>query len=111
MGAKPRRSWWSRWWKAIVISAVIVVALFIAGSAVAAKFTESNEFCGTDCHEMWPYRDTWEKSAHKNADCVQCHIPPGPVDFVETKLYASREVWVRAKFSAPDLAPGHLPRW
>ena len=35
------------------------VVLFIGGSALAARFTESNKFCGTDCHEMWPYRDTW----------------------------------------------------
>ena len=89
-----RRSWWSRWWKRLAIIVGVLVLLFIGGSALAAKFTENNKFCGTDCHEMWPYRDTWAKSTHKNADCVQCHIPPGPVNFVKTKMAASREVWV-----------------
>ena len=88
------RSWWSRWWKRIAIVVGILVILFIGGSAVAAKFTESNKFCGTDCHEMWPYRDTWAKSTHKQVDCVKCHIAPGPVNFLKTKMAASREVWV-----------------
>jgi nitrate/TMAO reductase-like tetraheme cytochrome c subunit len=92
--ASVERSWWSRWWKRIAIVVAVIVVLFVGGSAVAARFTESNKFCGTDCHEMWPYRDTWAKSAHKQVDCVQCHIPPGPVNFVKTKLAASREIWV-----------------
>src|SRR5674536_122719 len=91
--AEKTRSWWShRWAQAIVVVGVLVV-LFVGGSALAAKFTESNKFCGTDCHEMWPYRDTWAASTHKNAACVKCHIPPGPANFVLTKMYASREVW------------------
>ena len=95
-GAKQpaERSWWSRWWKRIAIVVGILVILFIGGSALAAKFTENNKFCGTDCHEMWPYRDTWAKSTHKQVDCVKCHIAPGPVNFLKTKMAASREVWV-----------------
>ena len=111
MGARSGRSWWSRWWKRLAIIAGVLVVLFVGASAVAAKFTESNRFCGTDCHEMWPYRDTWEKSAHKDAACVQCHIPPGPVNFVETKLYASREVWVHVtgQVKAPIKVTRHVP--
>ena len=29
-----------------------------------------------------------------SVDCVQCHIPPGPINFIKTKMAASREVWV-----------------
>ena len=94
MEEQEKRSWWSRWWKRLAIIVGVLVILMIGGTAVAAKFTESNKFCGTDCHEMWPYRDTWEKSTHKNANCVQCHIPPGPANLAITKFYASREVWV-----------------
>ena len=93
-GSSARRSWWSRWWKRLAIVVGVLVLLSIGGSALAAKFTENNKFCGTDCHEMWPYRDTWAKSTHKQVDCVQCHIAPGPVSFLKTKLAASREVWV-----------------
>jgi len=93
-GQPAKRSWWSRWWKRLAIIVGVLVLLFIGGSALAAKFTENNKFCGTDCHEMWPYRDTWAKSTHKQVDCVQCHIAPGPVSFLKTKMAASREVWV-----------------
>ena len=92
--ADQSRSWWSRNWKRIAIVVGVLVVLFIGGSAVAARFTESNKFCGTDCHEMWPYRDTWATSTHKATNCVMCHIAPGPVNFLKTKLAASREVWV-----------------
>ena len=65
---------------------MVVVLFLILASTVAARFTESDKFCGTACHEMWPYRDTWAKSTHKTAECVQCHIPPGAVNFVLTKM-------------------------
>jgi hypothetical protein len=104
-------SWWSRWRKRIAFIVVVVVVVFIGGSAVAARFTESNKFCGTDCHEMWPYRNTWAASTHKNANCVQCHIPPGPVNFALTKLYASREVWVHVtgQVKVPILVTRRIP--
>ena len=101
--AKQVRRWWSPWWAKVLVVLGIFALLFIGGSAVAAKFTESNKFCGTDCHEMWPYRDTWETSAHKNVACVQCHIPPGAVNFAKTKISASREVWVH--FTGLSKAP------
>ena len=96
--------------KLLIVLAVVLVVL-VSASAVAARFTESNKFCGTDCHEMWPYRDTWEKSTHKNTDCVQCHIPPGAVNFAVTKLYASREVWVHftGQVKAPIKVTRHIP--
>ena len=105
------RSWWSRWWKRLAIVVGVLVVLFVGGSALAAKFTESNKFCGTDCHEMWPYRDTWAKSTHKQVDCVKCHIPPGPVNFLITKAYASREVWVHftGLSKKPITVTRHIP--
>jgi nitrate/TMAO reductase-like tetraheme cytochrome c subunit len=109
--ADQSRSWWSRNWKRIAIVVGVLVVLFIGGSAVAARFTESNRFCGSDCHEMWPYRDTWAASTHKTTDCVQCHIPPGPFNFAKTKLAASREIWVHftGQVKAPILVTRHIP--
>ena len=108
---ETKRSRWSRWWKRLAVLAAMVIVLVIAATAVAARFTESNKFCGTDCHEMWPYRDTWATSTHRNAECVQCHIPPGPVNFVETKLAASREVWVHftGQVKVPIKVTRHVP--
>jgi cytochrome c nitrite reductase small subunit len=111
VAARARGSWWSRWWKRLAIIAGVLVVLLVGASAVAARFTESNKFCGTDCHEMWAYRDAWQQSPHKDAACVQCHIPPGPVNFVETKLSASREIWVHltGQVKAPIKVTRHVP--
>ena len=109
--AKKARTWWSPWWAKVLVVVGVLAVLFIGGSALAAKFTESNKFCGTDCHEMWPYRDTWAKSTHKSAECVKCHIAPGPVNFALTKMYASREVWVHftGVSKAPIRVTRHIP--
>jgi len=106
-----RGSWWSRWWRRLAVIVVVLIVLAVVASVAAARFTESDKFCGTDCHEMWPYRDIWEKSSHRDAACVQCHIPPGYVNFVETKLYASREVWVHftGQVKAPIKVTRHVP--
>ena len=106
-----RRFWQRRIGKAVVMVAVAAPLLLIAGSLVAARATESNQFCGTDCHEMWPYRDAWEASAHSETDCVECHIPPGAVNFALTKMYASREVWIHftGQVKAPIRVTRHIP--
>jgi nitrate/TMAO reductase-like tetraheme cytochrome c subunit len=108
MEAHVKKSFWRRWPGIVIILGAFVLVFGAGSMAVAARFTENNRFCGTDCHEMWPYRDTWAKSTHKKVDCVKCHIPPGPVNFVETKLYASREVWVH--FSGQVKAPIKVTR-
>jgi len=111
MEDRVRKSFWRRWPGILIVLGVLAVVFGGGSMAVAAKFTENNRFCGTDCHEMWPYRDTWAKSTHKKVDCVKCHIPPGPVKFVETKLYASREVWVHfsGQVKAPILVTRKIP--
>jgi nitrate/TMAO reductase-like tetraheme cytochrome c subunit len=102
---------WRRRSGRITIAAAVVLALFVVASFTAARFTENNRFCGTDCHEMWPYRDTWQASAHKRVDCVRCHIPPGPINFIETKLAALREVYVHftGQVKAPIKVTRHIP--
>jgi nitrate/TMAO reductase-like tetraheme cytochrome c subunit len=94
-----------------VFGLVVLAVLLVGSMFAAASFTESNRFCGTDCHEMWPYRDTWQASAHKNLSCVRCHIPPGPVNFIETKFYAFREVWVHftGQVKAPIAVTRKIP--
>jgi nitrate/TMAO reductase-like tetraheme cytochrome c subunit len=109
--AARTRSWWAHWWAKAAVVVAILVVLFVGGTAVASRFTESNAFCGTSCHEMWPYRDTWAASTHKHANCVQCHIAPGLVNFLKTKLAASREVWVHitGQVKAPITVTRHIP--
>jgi nitrate/TMAO reductase-like tetraheme cytochrome c subunit len=108
---RARRSFWRRPLGIAVIVACAFFIVFVAGSLVMARATESNKFCGTDCHEMWPYRDSWAVSSHKDVDCVTCHIPPGVFSFIKTKLAASREVWVHftGQVKAPIAVTRHIP--
>ena len=110
-GGVPHRSFWRRTSGRILLVALVVLVVFVVASFTAARFTESNRFCGSDCHEMWPYRDTWAASSHKSVDCVRCHIPPGPINLIETKLAASREVWVHftGQVKAPIKVTRHIP--
>jgi len=110
-GGPPRRGFWRRRSGRILLIALIVLAVFVVVSFTAARFTESNRFCGTDCHEMWPYRDTWAASSHRSVDCVRCHIPAGTINFIETKLAATREVWVHVtgQVKAPIKVTRHIP--
>jgi cytochrome c nitrite reductase small subunit len=75
----------------IIVAAVIVV---VGGAAFAtAEYTSRSSFCNT-CHEMDVYYQSWQASVHTGAECRACHIPPGTVPYIETKLFASREIWV-----------------
>jgi nitrate/TMAO reductase-like tetraheme cytochrome c subunit len=109
MGA-IRRFWGRTVGKVVIIAAVLLVVL--SGAALAAaKVTESNKFCGQDCHEMLPYNRTWEASKHSGVNCVTCHIPPGAWNFVKTKFFALREVYVHftGQVKAPIQVTRHIP--
>ena len=62
--------------KNIIIILVLLIFLFILGSAGMIVYTERPEFCLT-CHNMKPYYDSWKKSAHNKNKCVECHFAPG----------------------------------
>lgn len=47
------------------------------------------------CHEMRPYYQSWQHSAHRSVECAQCHIPSGTVGLLLSKIGALREVYVR----------------
>jgi nitrate/TMAO reductase-like tetraheme cytochrome c subunit len=88
------RALWRTLWGKLLILGVLGFFLFTGAAFAAAKSTESNRFCGVQCHEMLPYNQTWQASKHSNVDCVKCHIPPGAWNFIKTKFFALREVYV-----------------
>jgi nitrate/TMAO reductase-like tetraheme cytochrome c subunit len=90
---KPkRRRRLRRRWIALIVAGTVVV-LSVVAAFVTAHFTSRSSFCDT-CHEMEPYYASWQGSSHSAAECVDCHIPPGFVPYVETKVYSFREIWV-----------------
>ncbi len=83
-----------RWILGLSIFGAVIVLLVIA-SFVTAHYTSASPFC-VSCHEMDPYNASWQDSTHASpaAECRDCHIPPGALSYVETKLFSFREIWV-----------------
>jgi nitrate/TMAO reductase-like tetraheme cytochrome c subunit len=88
----PKRRRLRRRWIALIVVASILVVLVVA-AFITAHYTSRSSFCDT-CHEMDPYYTSWQASSHATAECKDCHIPPGVIPYVETKLASFREVWV-----------------
>jgi nitrate/TMAO reductase-like tetraheme cytochrome c subunit len=95
---KPRKKR-RRWVWALSIIGVVIVVLVVA-AFVTAHFTSASSFCGS-CHEMEPYYQSWQASSHSSAECRDCHIPPGALPYVETKLGSFRELYVHF-FGQPE---------
>lgn len=88
-----------------------IFLLFTAlGSYEVFHYTESNEFCGTLCHNvMEPEYVTYHGSAHARVRCVECHVGSGVNWYVKSKLSGMYQVYsVLAKaYPTPIETPIH----
>jgi nitrate/TMAO reductase-like tetraheme cytochrome c subunit len=99
----PKRKRLRRRWIALIVVAAVIVVVVVA-AFVTAHYTSRSSFCDS-CHEMDPYYASWQMSSHSLAECRDCHIPPGFIPYVETKLFSFREIWVHITNNAePPLA-------
>ena len=69
-------------WRRRVIAAAI--ALPVLG-ITSVEVTSQSWFCNS-CHIMEPYYNSWKIGAHKDVDCVKCHITPGMNNFLAAKF-------------------------
>jgi hypothetical protein len=95
----------------IFLGGTIILLLFTAfGSFKAYEYTETDEFCGTVCHEvMEPEFTAYKYSPHARVGCVQCHIGPGTDWFVRSKLSGAYQVYsvLFDKYPRPIPTPIH----
>lgn len=94
----------------VVVSAALVLfaGLSAFGSFKAYEYTESNEFCGTMCHQvMEPEYTAYQNSPHARVHCVDCHIGPGAEWFVRSKLSGAYQVYAVLADKVPR--PIHTP--
>lgn len=99
--AKPPKKRRRRWVMALWTLGAVIIVLII-GSFVTAHFTSASSFCD-GCHEMDPYYQSWQASTHDSVECRECHVPPGAIPYVKTKLGSFREIYVH--FSSHPDAP------
>lgn len=89
---------------------LILILLSSIGSYEAFHFTESNQFCGTMCHDvMSPEYTTYHNSGHAKVACVECHIGSGLNWYVKSKMSGMYQVYsvLFDKYSRPIGTPLH----
>jgi cytochrome c nitrite reductase small subunit len=64
--------------------------MMVVGIGVALAATSTAQFCST-CKSHIPYVAEYEKSAHRDVNCEQCHTKPGPLFFLTSKLEALQQ--------------------
>jgi nitrate/TMAO reductase-like tetraheme cytochrome c subunit len=69
---------------------VIVITLFIGGSAGFMEYSMQPDFCRS-CHIMEPYYQAWHDSTHKDVPCADCHFEPGWKNTLKGKWQASSQ--------------------
>ncbi len=87
---------------------VLFLLLTAFGSFKAYEYTDSDQFCGTVCHEvMKPEYTAYQASPHARVGCVQCHIGPGAEWYVRSKFSGAYQLYSVAfnKFSRPIETP------
>lgn len=84
------------------------MALTISGYEIYT-YTESSEFCGTVCHTMDPQFTRYQRSAHMNVECVECHVGPGPEYYFKSKIAGMRQLYaiLTDTYERPIKSPVH----
>lgn len=97
-------------WKHAVIK--VPVFLLVLYGLMSALFyvTSTPEFCSL-CKEMRPYYEVWKKTTHANVTCIACHVEPGFVNKVRSKMIAMKELYLHltGNFEIPIVPKDHTP--
>lgn len=92
----------------------LLLVLTAAGSVVAftgvtmIQWTETADFCGR-CHTMDPELKAYHLGAHRDVSCGECHVEPGIVGWVKSKLAGTRQLVgvVMNTYPTPIEPPDH----
>jgi thiosulfate reductase cytochrome b subunit len=91
-----------------IVGSVLLLGFSVFGSFKAYEYTETDEFCGTVCHEvMEPEYTAYKDSPHSRVGCVKCHIGSGTDWYVKSKFSGAYQLYSVAfnKFSRPIPTP------
>lgn len=93
----------------------LTIYLFVAAGFAILLYagvhqTSRSEFCSS-CHNMKPEFNTWALSSHSQIECVDCHIPPGTVNFLKQKMKGLHQVYltITDTYSGPIIMPTPIP--
>ena len=67
---------------------VVTIVNILIGTQLtyrAVTYMETPQFCGASCHTMKPEMAAYQNSPHSRVECVDCHVAPGAVGWVNSK--------------------------
>lgn len=82
----------------LVLTGVAIGWFTLGGSAAVMNYTSKTEFC-LSCHSMSIPYEEYQGSIHFSnakgirAECADCHIPSQPIDYLVTKIRASKDIF------------------
>jgi nitrate/TMAO reductase-like tetraheme cytochrome c subunit len=74
------------------VTTAINIVIGTQGTYRAVQHMETVQFCGQSCHVMKPEFTAHQNSPHANVECVECHVSPGAVGWVESKKAGTRQL-------------------
>ncbi len=78
--------------RAVLPGATLFIAFGILAMLAFIQVSSTPTFCGSICHIMKPYYQSWARSKHNKIACVECHISPGITAEVRKKIEAANMV-------------------
>ncbi|WP_419722247.1 NapC/NirT family cytochrome c [Serratia fonticola] len=99
----------------MMVFGAIVGAVIVLAAQWSLQKTSSTEFC-LSCHTMQAPYEEYTGSVHFQnqkgirAECADCHIPPSGLDYLLTKLVASKDIYhqfISKKIETPEQYEDH----
>jgi nitrate/TMAO reductase-like tetraheme cytochrome c subunit len=76
----------------VVIATILNLVIVSQLSYGAVKYMEEAQFCGQSCHVMKPEFSAYQVASHARVLCVECHVTPGAVGWVQSKMSGTRQL-------------------
>ncbi|MFT7315254.1 MAG: trimethylamine-N-oxide reductase (cytochrome c) cytochrome c-type subunit TorY [Paraglaciecola sp.] len=99
----------------ILLIGAVIGMITLGGSAYVLNKTSTTEFC-VSCHTMDRAYEEYKVSKHFTnnkgirAECADCHIPQEPLDYLITKIRASKDVYhefITGRIDSPEKYENH----
>src|SRR5215471_18047315 len=74
------------------VTTAINIVIGTQGTYRAVQHMETVQFCGQSCHVMTPEFTAHRDSPHARVECVDCHVAPGAVGWLESKRNGTRQL-------------------
>ena len=74
------------------VTTAINIVIGTQGTYRAVEHMETVQFCGQSCHVMKPEFTAHQNSPHAHVECVDCHVAPGAVGWLQSKMAGTRQL-------------------